>query len=61
MRKLCLIVAYVATFASLVSAETLATVTKKAYLNFTIDGEPIGRVVIGLFGDVAPKAVANFA
>ena len=26
----------------------------------THDGEPLGRVVLGLFGDDAPKTVANF-
>ncbi|XP_071957586.1 uncharacterized protein [Antedon mediterranea] len=40
--------------------EYAAMVTKKVFLDITIDGELEGRIVIGLFGDVAPKTVANF-
>ena len=47
----------------LVSADTdtTATVTKKAFLDITIGGKPAGRVVLGLFGNTAPKTVDNFA
>ncbi len=37
-----------------------AMVTKQAYFDITIDGEPAGRIVIGLFGNKTPKTVANF-
>ncbi len=30
-------------------------------MDFSIRGKPVGRVKIGLFGDIAPKAVKNFA
>ena len=38
----------------------LATVTDKVFMDIDIDGEPIGRIVFGLFGDVVPETVANF-
>ncbi|VVD02141.1 unnamed protein product [Leptidea sinapis] len=35
-------------------------VTDKVFLDFQIEDKALGRVVIGLFGDLAPKAVKNF-
>ena len=35
-------------------------VTDKVYFDVTIGDAPTGRVVIGLFGEEAPKTVANF-
>ena len=35
-------------------------VTDKVYFDITIKGEPIGRIVLGLYGKVAPKTVKNF-
>ncbi|KAK3862657.1 hypothetical protein Pcinc_031501 [Petrolisthes cinctipes] len=35
-------------------------VTHEAYLDIEIDGEPMGKIVVGLFGDAVPKTVANF-
>lgn len=29
-------------------------------MSFSYDDKPIGRVIIGMFGDVAPKTVKNF-
>ncbi|XP_058227134.1 peptidyl-prolyl cis-trans isomerase CYP26-2, chloroplastic isoform X2 [Rhododendron vialii] len=37
------------------------TPTKKAFLDISIDGEPIGRIVIGLFGNSVPASVAKFS
>ncbi|WCJ22015.1 Cyclophilin-like peptidyl-prolyl cis-trans isomerase family protein [Euphorbia peplus] len=35
--------------------------TKRAFLDISIDGQPIGRIVIGLYGDAAPVAAARFS
>lgn len=35
-------------------------VTDRVYFDLTNGGKPAGRVVIGLYGDVVPKTVANF-
>ena len=37
-----------------------AEVTHKVFFDITIDGEPAGKIVFGLFGNVAPKTVENF-
>lgn len=36
-------------------------VTKKVIFDITIDNEPAGKIVIGLFGEIVPKTVKNFA
>ncbi|PRW57025.1 peptidyl-prolyl cis-trans isomerase B [Chlorella sorokiniana] len=40
--------------------QTLPAVTKKVYFDVEIGGQPAGRVVFGLFGDVVPKTAENF-
>ena len=35
--------------------------TKRAFLDISIDGEPAGRIVIGLYGDDAPAGAARFS
>jgi len=44
------------TFAT--ASDTL--VTSKVFLDLSIGGKPIGRVVIGLFGRTSPRTVQNF-
>ena len=41
-------------------SSVLPIVTNRAYLDIQIDGEKVGRIVLGLFGEIAPKAVENF-
>jgi peptidylprolyl isomerase len=35
-------------------------ITDTVYLDISVDEEPVGRIVVGLFGDVVPKTVQNF-
>ena len=37
-----------------------AEITDKVYLDVSIDEEPVGRIVIGLFGHLLPRAALNF-
>jgi len=42
------------------SATSDPVVTKKVYFDMEVGGEKLGRIVIGLFGDVVPKTAQNF-
>ncbi|KAI3454885.1 hypothetical protein Pfo_011549 [Paulownia fortunei] len=35
--------------------------TKQAFLDISIEGEPIGRIIIGLYGNAVPAGAARFA
>ena len=35
-------------------------VTQTVYFDVTINGEEVGRIEIGVFGDVVPKTAKNF-
>lgn len=35
-------------------------ITDRVFFDVEVDGIPSGRIVIGLFGQVAPKTVENF-
>ncbi|GJN38010.1 hypothetical protein PR202_gb27016 [Eleusine coracana subsp. coracana] len=42
------------------AVDVQANVTSKCFLDVEIGGEPAGRIVIGLFGDVVPATAENF-
>lgn len=35
-------------------------ITKKCYLDIEVDGEKLGRIVVGLWGNIVPQTVENF-
>lgn len=37
-----------------------AKVTEKVFFDIEVEGKPLGRIIFGLFRDVAPKTVENF-
>jgi peptidyl-prolyl cis-trans isomerase B (cyclophilin B) len=40
--------------------ELQAKVTSKCFFDVEVGGEPAGRIVIGLFGEVVPATAENF-
>ena len=42
------------------SIEPAAEVTSKVYMDISIDKQPAGRIVLGLYGGVVPKTAMNF-
>ena len=47
--------------ASAASEELESEVTSKVFFDFAVDGQPVGRVVVGVFGKANPIAAARFA
>jgi len=41
-------------------AELKFKITTKTFLDVEIEGEPAGRIVLGLYGDIVPRTVENF-
>lgn len=42
------------------AGDTLDKVTHQVYLDVEADGESLGRIILGLFGETVPKTVENF-
>lgn len=36
------------------------TITDQAYMDIEVDGKGVGRIILGLFGEVAPRTAENF-
>lgn len=43
------------------ASELESEVTSKVFFDFAVDGQPVGRVVVGVFGKANPVAAARFA
>ena len=39
---------------------TLPVVTNRVFFDIEMDGVKLGRIVMGLYGEICPKAVENF-
>jgi len=37
-----------------------APITKRVYFDINVQNQPLGRIVIGLYGSTVPKTVQNF-
>ena len=46
--------------ASMCSAQADTEVTDRVYFDMTVGGQPVGRIVMGLFGKAVPKTAENF-
>ena len=53
-------VVYLLSVLLFVHCEDDATVTKKVEFDIEIGGSKAGKIVLGLFGNTAPKTVTNF-
>lgn len=51
---------FVAVIALASASGDLEKVTNKVFFDMEIDGQPAGRIVMGLFGETVPKTAENF-
>merc|ERR1712020_493240 len=58
---LALLIVVISSCSSRADAQAGPKVTKKVFFDITIGGVPSGTIEIGLFGEVVPRTVENFA
>merc|ERR1712088_681176 len=58
---LAVLVVVISSCSSRADAQTGPKVTQKVFFDITIGGSDAGTIEIGLFGDVVPRTVKNFA
>ena len=56
----CLSLAALLVLSGVVAKEKGPEITNKVFFDIEMDGEPAGRIIMGLYGDVVPKTVENF-
>lgn len=50
----------VALIVAMVAFATSTAITQKVFFDVEADGQPLGRIVMGLYNDVVPRTAANF-
>jgi hypothetical protein len=48
-------------FVKLISVHCTSWMLQEVFMDVSVGGEAVGRIVIGLFGNIVPKTVDNFA
>jgi len=60
MRVLGIVLAVFAVVCAAAPKERTPKVTERVFFDISIGGKPVGKIVIGLFGEAVPKTAENF-